>query len=45
MSTVIQQTVLVMILCYLNYLVLPNIDALRKWETIIHELIGYIVQN
>ena len=26
-----------------NYLVLPNIDALRKWETIIHELIGYIV--
>lgn len=26
-----------------DYLVLPNINALNKWETIIHEIIGYIV--
>jgi len=26
-----------------GYLFIPNVDALEKWETIIHELIGYIV--
>ena len=26
-----------------DYLVIPNINALYKWETIIHEFIGYIV--
>ena len=25
-----------------NYLFIPNIDALRKWEDLIHEWIGYI---
>ena len=27
----------------LNYLFIPNVDALEKWETLIHEWIGYLV--
>ena len=26
-----------------NYLLLPNSEALKKWESLIHELIGYMV--
>ena len=26
-----------------DYLVIPNIDAMKKWENIIHEMIGYTV--
>ena len=26
-----------------NYLLIPNVDALRKWESLMHEWIGYIV--
>ena len=26
-----------------NYLFIPNVKALEKWESLIHEWIGYIV--